>query len=228
MVSAIIVAAGRSQRMGFDKLLSRLGDKPVVVHSIEPFQQCALVDEVVLVVSSDRRSEFQQLVDGFGLSKVNHLVEGGPERYLSVWNGLSQLSGTCEIVAVHDAARPLISPDLVGRAIALAREYGAVSLAAPIVETLKRADSNQCVIESVDRAGLWGMQTPQVFRFDWLVEAYKRVVDSGRTVTDEVSAVQEAGYPVRLLKNPDWNIKITFPTDLDLAEKVINLREVKL
>jgi 2-C-methyl-D-erythritol 4-phosphate cytidylyltransferase len=228
MNSAIIVAAGRSQRMGFDKLLSPLGDKPVVVHSIDPFQQCDIVDEVILVVSSDRRSEFQQVVETFGLSKVNRLVDGGPERHLSVWNGISHVSETCEIVAVHDAARPLISPDLIGRAVRLARECGAVSLAAPIVETLKRVDPNQNVTGSVDRTGLWGMQTPQVFRFDWLVDAYKRIVDSGRTVTDEVSALQEAGYPVRLLQNPDWNIKITFPTDLDLAEKMINLREVKL
>jgi 2-C-methyl-D-erythritol 4-phosphate cytidylyltransferase len=228
MNSAIIVAAGRSQRMGFDKLLSPLGDKPVVVHSIDPFQQCDIVDEVILVVSSDRRSEFEQVVETFGLSKVNRLVDGGPERHLSVWNGISHVSETCEIVAVHDAARPLISPDLIGRAVRLARECGAVSLAAPIVETLKRVDPNQNVTGSVDRTGLWGMQTPQVFRFDWLVDAYKRIVDSGRTVTDEVSALQEAGYPVRLLQNPDWNIKITFPTDLDLAEKMINLREVKL
>ena len=92
MNSAIIVAAGRSQRMGFDKLLSPLGDKPVVVHSIDPFQQCDIVDEVILVVSSDRRSEFQQVVDAFGLTKVNRLVDGGPERYLSVWNGISHLS----------------------------------------------------------------------------------------------------------------------------------------
>ena len=95
------------------------------------------------------------------------------------------------------------------------------------METLKRADLKQNVTGSVDRTGLWAMQTPQVFRFDWLVDAYKRIVDSGRTVTDEVSALQEAGYPVRLLQNPDWNIKITFPKDLDLAEKMINLREVK-
>jgi 2-C-methyl-D-erythritol 4-phosphate cytidylyltransferase len=228
MNSAIIVAAGRSQRMGFDKLLCLLGDKPVVVHAIEPFQQCDIVDEVILVVSPDRRTEFQQVVNSYGLTKVNRLVDGGSERHLSVWNGISHLSEACEIVAVHDAARPLVSPDLIDRAVRLAGECGAVSLAAPIVETLKRADLNQNVTGSVDRTGLWGMQTPQVFRFDWLVDAYKRIVDSGRTVTDEVSALHEAGYPVRLLQNPDWNIKITFPTDLDLAEKMINLREVKL
>jgi 2-C-methyl-D-erythritol 4-phosphate cytidylyltransferase len=183
---------------------------------------------VILVVSSDLRTEFQEVVNSFGLTKVSRLVDGGFERHLSVWNGISHVSEACEIVAVHDAARPLVSPDLIDRAVRLARECGAVSLAAPIVETLKRADPNQNVTGSVDRTGLWGMQTPQVFRFDWLVDAYKRVVDSGRTVTDEVSALQEAGYPVRLLQNPDWNIKITFPTDLDLAEKMINLREVKL
>jgi len=214
--------------MGFDKLLSLLVDKPVVVHAIESFQQCDIVDEVILVVSPDRRTEFQQVVNSFGLTKVNRLVDGGSERHLSVWNGISHLSVACEIVAVHDAARPLVSPDLIDRALRLAGECGAVSLAAPIVETLKRADLKQNVTGSVDRTGLWGMQTPQVFRFDWLVDAYKRIVDSGRTVTDEVSALQEAGYPVRLLQNPDWNIKITFPTDLDLAEKMINLREVKL
>ncbi|MBV8639858.1 MAG: 2-C-methyl-D-erythritol 4-phosphate cytidylyltransferase [Verrucomicrobia bacterium] len=228
MTSAIIVAAGTSRRMGFDKLLSLLGDKPVVVHSIERFQQCEMIDEIILVVHTDRRPEFQRFVDAFGLTKVKRLVDGGPERHLSVWNGISHLSEACEIVAVHDAARPLVSPDLIGRAVALAKVCGAVSLAAPIVETLKRADPQQNVSGSVDRTGLWGMQTPQVFRFDWLIDAYKRIVDSGRTVTDEVSALQEAGYPVRLLQNPDWNIKITFPTDLDLAEKMINLREVNL
>jgi len=214
--------------MGFDKLLSPLRGRPVVVHSIDPFQQCDEVDEVILVVSADRRTEFQQIVDSFALTKVSRLVDGGPERHLSVWNGISHLSEACQIVAVHDAARPLVSPDLIGRAVTLARECGAVALAAPIVETLKRADQNQIVVGSVDRAELWGMQTPQVFRFDWLADSYKRIVDSGRTVTDEVSALHEAGYPVRLLQNPNWNIKITYPTDLDLAEKMINLREVRL
>jgi 2-C-methyl-D-erythritol 4-phosphate cytidylyltransferase len=227
MVSAIIVAAGSSQRMGFDKLWSILGDKPVVAHSIEQFERCDSVDQVLLVVRAERRAEYRQLVDNFGFSKVIQLVDGGSERHLSVWNGISQLAEACEIVAVHDAARPLVSVESISRSIALAREFGAVSLAAPVVETLKRADSEQRVTESVDRSGLWAMQTPQVFRSVWLLEAYKRIVDSGRSVTDEVSALQQAGYPVRLLQNSDWNIKITFPRDLEIAEKVISLRAAK-
>jgi 2-C-methyl-D-erythritol 4-phosphate cytidylyltransferase len=227
MVSAIIVAAGSSQRMGFDKLLSLIGDKPVVAYAIDRFEQCDAIDDVILVVRWDRRAEFQRIVDEFKFTKVNCVVDGGSERYLSVWNGISQLSEACETVAIHDAARPLVSSELISRVVTLAKECGAVSLAAPIVETIKRADSEQNVTESVERTGLWAMQTPQASRFDWLLDAYKRIVDSGRSVTDEVSALQEAGYPVRLLRNADWNIKITFPRDLDLAEKMINLRQIK-
>ena len=226
MVSAIIVAAGSSQRMGFDKLWSLLGDKPVVAHSIDRFQRCDEIDEVILVVRADRRPEFQKLVEDSGFTKVSRLVAGGSERHVSVWNGISQLAGSCEIVAVHDAARPLVSSELIRQSVSLARDCGAVSLAAPIVETIKRANSQQQVNGSVDRSALWAMQTPQVFRFDWLLQAYKRIIDSGRSVTDEVSALQEAGYPVRLLQNTDWNVKITFPRDLALAEKMMNIRDV--
>jgi 2-C-methyl-D-erythritol 4-phosphate cytidylyltransferase len=226
MVSAIIVAAGSSQRMGFDKLLSYIGDRPVVAHSIERFERCDDIDEVILVVRADRRTEFQKMVNSFGFVKVQRLVDGGSERHLSVWNGISRVSKACEVVAVHDAARPLVSSELISRSVRLARDCGAVSLAAPVVETIKRADAELNVTASIDRSGLWSMQTPQVFRFDWLVDAYKRIVDSGRSVTDEVSALQEAGYVVRLLQNTDWNIKITFPGDLYLAEKMMNLGNV--
>jgi 2-C-methyl-D-erythritol 4-phosphate cytidylyltransferase len=221
MVCAVIVAGGSSHRMGFDKLLSLIGDKPVIARTIERFEKCDEVDAVILVVRPERRVEFQKLVETFGFTKIYSLADGGPERHLSVWNGLQRLPKECEIVAVHDAARPFVTSELIGQCVRSARECGAVSLAAPIVETIKRADSGQNVTESVDRAGLWAMQTPQVFRRDWLLEAYTRVVDSGRAVTDEVSAMQEAGYPVRLLENAEWNIKITFPKDLELAEKLV-------
>ena len=223
MNSAIIVAAGSSRRMGLDKLTSLLGGKPVVAHSLERFERCDLIDEVTLVIRPDRRLEFEQIVRTFGFTKINKIVDGGEERHFSVWNGISHLSEASEIVAVHDAARPLVSSALISRAVVLAREVGAISLAAPIVETLKRADAAGNVIDNVDRRGLWSMQTPQVFRAEWLAHAYKRLIESGRSVTDEVSALQEAGYHVRLLQNPDCNIKITFPRDLDFAEKLISL-----
>jgi 2-C-methyl-D-erythritol 4-phosphate cytidylyltransferase len=172
--------------------------------------------------------EFEQIVRTFGFKKINKIVDGGEERHHSVWNGITHLSESSEIVAVHDAARPLVSPALIRQAVVLAREVGAISLAAPIVETLKRVDAAGSVTDNVDRTGLWGMQTPQVFRTQWLAHAYRRIIESGRTVTDEVSALQEAGYPVQLLQNPDWNIKITFPRDLDFAEKLINLGEFSL
>ena len=159
MVSAIIVAAGSSQRMGFDKLWSLLGDKPVVAHSIDRFQRCDEIDEVILVVRADRRPEFQKLVEDSGFTKVSRLVAGGSERHVSVWNGISQLAGSCEIVAVHDAARPLVSSELIRQSVSLARDCGAVSLAAPVVETIKRANSQQQVNGSVDRSALWAMQT---------------------------------------------------------------------
>lgn len=225
MNSAIIVAAGSSRRMGLDKLTSLLRGKPVVAHSLDRFEKCDLIDEVMLVIRPDRRLEFEQIVRTFGFKKINKIVDGGEERHLSVWNGITHLSESSEIVAVHDAARPLVSPALIRQAVVLAREVGAISLAAPIVETLKRADATGNVTDNVDRAGLWGMQTPQVFRTQWLAHAYRRIIDSGRSVTDEVSALQEAGYPVQLLQNPDWNIKITFPRDLDFAEKLIKLGE---
>jgi 2-C-methyl-D-erythritol 4-phosphate cytidylyltransferase len=223
MVCAVILAGGSSQRMGFDKLLSLIGDKPVIAWTIERFEKCGDINAVILVVRSERQAEFQKVVDAFGFTKIYSFADGGSERYLSVWNGLQHLPEQCEIVAVHDAARPFVSAELISQCIRSARECGAVSLAAPIVETIKRADSGQNVTESVDRKDLWAMQTPQVFRRDWLLDAYKRVVDSKRTVTDEVSAVQEAGYSVRLLKNADWNIKITFPGDLELAEKLMGI-----
>jgi 2-C-methyl-D-erythritol 4-phosphate cytidylyltransferase len=226
MNSAILVAAGASQRMGFDKLMAPLCGRPVVAHSIERFERCKAVDEVILVIRPERAPEFEGIIRDYNFRKVSQVVSGGNERHISVWNGMAALSVTSVLVAVHDAARPLVSPELIGDAFGMALKYGAVSLAAPVVETLKRAGADLEVHESVDRTHLWGMQTPQVFRLDWLREAYQRVIGSGRSVTDEVSALQEAGFPVRLISNPNWNVKITFPRDLELAEKLIKLDEI--
>jgi 2-C-methyl-D-erythritol 4-phosphate cytidylyltransferase len=226
MTSAIIVAAGASRRMGFDKLLAPLGGRPLIVHSVQRFESCEAISEIVLVVNALRQLEIEPLIRGCGFRKVSQIVPGGAERYLSVWEGLKHLSPETRIVAVHDAARPLVTSSAIETAVAGAKEHGAVSLAAPVVDTLKRADDSGAVSGNVDRTGLWAMQTPQVFRRDWLNAAYEVIVAGGDAVSDEVSAVQAAGFPVRLLANSNWNIKITYPRDLDLAEKLMNLERI--
>jgi 2-C-methyl-D-erythritol 4-phosphate cytidylyltransferase len=223
MTSAIVVAAGTSQRMGFDKLTALLAGVPVFIRTLERFESCSAVEEIILVAHPDRVKQFGSIVADHGLQKIKQVVAGGELRHLSVNAGLQAISTEAVLVAVHDGARPLIASELISLAIREARKYGAVSVAAPIVETLKRANDEQEVIDGVDRVGLWTMQTPQIFRRDWLVQAYQAVLANDTPVTDEVSAVQTAGFPVRLLTNPGWNLKITYPRDLDLAQILFNL-----
>jgi 2-C-methyl-D-erythritol 4-phosphate cytidylyltransferase len=130
-----------------------------------------------------------------------------------------------EFVAVHDAARPLLTPRAVAGCLELARRHGAASCAAPVSDTLKRADAAQLVCGGVDRTGLWGMQTPQIFQKSLLVRAYETLLRAGGSVTDEVSAVEALGLRVALYHNPEWNLKITYPADVALAELMLAGRD---
>ena len=220
---AIVVAAGNSQRMGFDKLTADLGGRPLFIRTLERFENCSEVDEIVLVANEERIKQFGSLVGDYGLKKIAAVVAGGMDRHLSVWKGLGALTEGVELVAVHDGARPLISSPTISKAMKLATKCGAVALAAPVVETLKKADSDGLVVGSVDRSGLWTMQTPQIFRRDWLVAAYELVLARGARVTDETSAAEMAGFPVRLMQSGDWNVKVTYPSDLELARSLFTL-----
>jgi 2-C-methyl-D-erythritol 4-phosphate cytidylyltransferase len=227
MTSAIIVAGGSSRRMGFDKLLAMLDGKPVVAHSIASFHQCASVREIILVVREDRIAVFEQLVADQDFKKVKHVVAGGTQRHLSVWNGLQKVSSKADFVAIHDGARPLTTSSLIGKCLALAHEHGAACCASQIPDTVKRASDTQVITESVDRAGLWAMQTPQIFSFGLIMQAYAGLISNQEVVTDEVSAIQRLGKKIALLRNDDWNFKITFPQDLEMAEDVLARRRTK-
>lgn len=228
MVSAIIVAAGSSRRMGFDKLFAPLAGKPVIWHSLKAFSDCHEVDEIIVVAKDDRVEEFEHLVKTEKLPKTRKIVVGGAERHLSVWNGLQVISSKkSEFVAIHDGARPLTTPQLIGACLEMAKEYGAACCASPIPDTIKRASIEQMVEESVERTGLWAMQTPQVFSSGLILQAYASLMAKHEMVTDEVSAVQKLGKKIGLLKNEDWNFKITYPHDLELAEQVLTLRAKK-
>ena len=228
MVSAIIVAAGSSRRMGFDKLFAPLAGKPVVWHSLKAFHDCSAVDEIIVVAKEEQLDEFKQLVKKEELLKTKKIIPGGAERHLSVWNGLQAVgSKRSEFVAIHDGARPLTTPELIGACLAMAEEHGAACCASPIPDTVKRASIEQMVEESVERSGLWAMQTPQVFSSGLILQAYASLMAKHEMVTDEVSAVQKLGKRIVLLKNEDWNFKITYPHDLELAEQVLALRAKK-
>ena len=236
MLTAIIVAAGTSQRMGFDKLFADLGNRPVVAHSVAAFQTCPSVGSIVLVTRPEKKAVFQELARSEGWTKLHAILSGGEQRHLSVWNGLQTLvddgSGTSDadaeafkhFVAVHDGARPLVTSDMIERCLDLAQQVGAACCAAPVSDTLKRADAQRHISASVDRTNLWAMQTPQIFSLPLLRRAYKEVIDAGQIVTDETSAMEGIGQPVALLNSGDFNLKITYPQDLELARHLLALK----
>lgn len=217
MTSAIIVAAGSSRRMGFNKLLAPLAGVPVIVRTVQVFEECDAIDEIVVVASDEVREALQR--ETFG--KLKTILPGGSERHFSVFEGLRALSAESEIVAVHDGGRPLITTAQISKCVAIARDKRAVACARPITETMKRCDDFGKITNSIERKNAWVMETPQVFDRELLMTAYEHVLGSGLLVTDEVSAVQALGEPVYVVENTTPNLKITFPADLALAEKLL-------
>ena len=215
MTAALIVAAGSASRMGFDKLLAPLGGEPVILRTMRAFQVCGDIDGIWVVAGDERGMRIKELAAG--LTKFRGIVAGGAERHLSVWNGLQALPAECKVVAVHDGARPLIAPKQISRCIEKAAASGAAASARRVTETLKRADADGCVCSSIEREGVWIMETPQAFRLVILREACAAVIHRGGLVTDEVSAVHDFGHPVQLVENASPNPKITLPGDFEAA-----------
>jgi 2-C-methyl-D-erythritol 4-phosphate cytidylyltransferase len=218
-VSAIIVAGGSSRRMGFDKLAADLAGRSVLSHSLAAFQDCEEIAEMILVGSNDPLSENPP-------TKLKTTVLGGAERHLSVAAGLDAISADTTHIAVHDGARPLITPAAITICIKAAATHQAASLAHPITDTLKRATDQTppTVTDSVSRDNLWAMETPQIFEAALLREAYKNILATDAVVTDEVSAVENLGHKVVLVENPSPNPKVTFPADIPLCEALLSLK----
>lgn len=227
MLTAIIVAAGSSRRMGFDKLLAPLCGKPLVAFALAAFDQTPAVTEIVVVAHADRLGEIEKIARATAPQKLRGVVAGGEHRQDSVRAGLNEVGAAAKYVAVHDAARPLTTPELIERVFAKAQEHGAAAVAEPVSDTLKRAGEGFVVQGSVDRQGVFAMQTPQIFRRDLIEEAYRAVAEKQMLVTDEVSAVELLGQAVVLVPNLDFNPKITFPRDFALAEFVLGQRSQK-
>jgi len=225
MLSAIIVAAGNSRRMGFDKLLASVAGEPVIAHAIGAFDRTASVSEIVIVAREERLDEIRKITSDAGFSKVRSIIPGGERRQDSVRAGLDRIEPQAKYIAVHDAARPLVTPEQIEHAFEQCRVHGAAALAQPVNDTLKRADVDFLVGGSVDRRQLYAMQTPQIFERKLIEDAYRAVYAENISVTDEVSAVERLGRKIALALNDDFNFKITYPRDLPVAEFVLRQRK---
>jgi len=214
-VGAVITAAGSSQRMGgVDKMSALLGGEPVLARVVDVFQNCDLIDQIVVVVNKQALKQWRPLVIERGWFKVVDIWPGGERRQDSVAAGLSRLGG-CHWVVIHDGARPLVTEDLIRRGLAEAEETGAAVAAVPVTDTIKVAGDDRVVRSTPLRDNLWAVQTPQVFRFDIITKAYRRVKAE---VTDDASLVERSGYKVKLYMGSYDNIKVTTPDDLAVAE----------
>lgn len=217
MFCAVIVAAGSSRRAGFDKLAALLDGVPVLRRSVDAFVAAGAA-AVVVVCPPSRWEETGLASAAFPIPVLR--VDGGAERQDSVAAGLAVLPEGTRMVAVHDGARPLVTPAGIRSCLEAAEDTGAAACAHPIVDTLKRADARGYSLpEPVSREHLWGMETPQIFSLALLQRAYAHVAEQGLVVTDEVSAVESVGIPTRLVQ-VGANLKITLPGDLELAELI--------
>src|SRR5438270_594516 len=224
MLSAIIVAGGSSRRMGFDKTLAILANKPVIAHTIAAFEASGSVTEIIIVGREERLRDLEEIVEIEGVKKVQQVVEGGVRRQDSVEKGLRSLGKKARFVAVQDAARPLVRPTQIERVFDAVQRQGAAALAAPMRDTLKRADADHFVTGGIPREHLFAMETPQIFARDLLRRAYDFVAQNQLTITDEVSAVEQLKHKILLVPNDEPNFKITYPADLQLAEFVLKQR----
>lgn len=218
-IAAIIPAAGSGSRMGLDhpKQYHLLAGIPILIHTVRAFVASPRIETIVLAVPASRIAATRTLLVDYELSDADVLVvAGGVRRQDSVKAGLEALDADVELVLVHDAARPMLSGDLIDRCCDGAMQYGAVIAAVPVKDTLKKEGAGGTILHTVDREELWQAQTPQVFQRSVLLGAYATAGD--RDVTDEASLLELAGIEVHLVQGDETNIKITRPDDLVIAE----------
>ena len=216
---AVIVAAGSASRMGgIDKVMAPLKGEPMIVHTVRAFQSCDAIKEIVIVTREDLIVPISKLTAGF--NKVTTVVCGGSSRQESVALGMNALSDKCELAAIQDGARPLVTWELIDRVVRAAHAYNAAIPVIPVKDTIKVCNS-ALVVSTPDRSTLRAVQTPQVFDFDLLRGALKQAEIDGAEVTDDCSAVERLGMTVKTVEGDERNLKVTTPIDLKFAEMLM-------
>ena len=221
--TAVVPAAGSSTRMGEDKVLLSLGDRPVLIRTLLALEACPLIHEIVVVTREDLIVPVSQLCRDYALEKVRSIVAGGATRTISVLSGLREASREAQLIAIHDGARPFVTQEVLEAVLRKAAECGAAAPAVPVADTIKRARDG-LVEETLDREGLFAVQTPQVFEASLIKAALGKAAAEGLALTDDCAAVERLGMTVALTPGDPANLKLTTPGDLALGLGILQER----
>lgn len=223
--SVVVVAAGSARRMeGIDKILTNLGELPVLVHTLYAFQDCDCFDEIIVVTREDLLVEVSRLCQHYGLDKVKKVVVGGQERTHSVRNGLHEVKPDAQLIAIHDGARPLVTQKILEKTVLRAGIDGAAAPAIPVTDTIKQVNGDMQTTGTVDRSSIYAVQTPQIFQSGLIKAAVEKAIADGEVLTDDCACVERLGMKVTLTEGSKENIKITTPFDLLLGCAILESR----
>lgn len=203
----------------------RVGDKPILAHTISRFLEVPEVIQIVVATTKEYFSEIEAMFAGFSTSAELKLVEGGSERQFSIYNALQMISTESDLVAVHDAVRPFVRKELIEECCRVASLHGGAVLGVPAKDTIKKVDLDKAIESTPDRAFLWQAQTPQVFRKGLLLKAYESAIESEFVGTDDASLVERVGGKIQMVEGDRENLKITYPVDLKIAQLILGVEK---
>ena len=224
--SAVLVAAGSGERMGSDKLFLDLGGVPVLLRALQPFQDSECVDEIIIVTRTEKLSEVSDLCHENGFTKVSKVVSGGATRTESALAGVSEVDSKCKLIAIHDAARPFITTDLITSLVECAAQYLGAVPAIRCTDTIRIVDDEGVITGDTDRNYAVQIQTPQVFDADIIKGALSYAVTHDIALTDDSSAAKMMGVKVHTVPGDPDNIKLTVPDDLVKGAAILKSRGV--
>ena len=225
IASVVVPAAGSASRMeGIDKILTPLGDCPILVHTLLALEACNLIHEIIVVTRADLIVPISHLCQEYGITKAKKVIVGGKERIHSVRMGVAEVRKDAELIAIHDGARPFPSQELLREVFSRAAVTGAAAPAIPVTDTIKRVEGN-IVKDTVDRDTLRAVQTPQVFDAGLIASALEKALLDGAILTDDCAAVERLGMQVSLTAGEKSNIKVTTPIDMMIAQAILETRE---
>ena len=227
MNGVVIVAAGTGSRMnmGINKQFIKLEGKEIIAYTIEKFYNNSNIEDIVVVVKEDESEFFKkEILDKYNFKNVK-IAYGGKERQDSVYNGLKLLDEKCDVVLIHDGARPFVSDKIIDKSIEEAKEHKAIVVGVPVKDTIKVIDNDKNIVDTPNRSVIWAVQTPQTLDYYILIDAYKDAFKNKFYGTDDAMLVERIGYKVKMLEGSYNNIKITTQEDLNIGSQILRVQD---